>query len=103
MLKIFQGSQICALRDTTVEICLANGLSKSSLQRTRDSLTYTVVGITFLWYFFSYFIDFIARPQHGKLSDYSTTNDYITYTPNDGNFMCLALNVPLMNFFLKVL
>lgn len=43
-LPSLQGSQIYTLKDTPVEICLANGLSKSSLQKTRGSLTYAVVG-----------------------------------------------------------
>lgn len=67
-LPTLQGSQIYTLRDTPVEICLANGLSKSGLQKSRDVLTYCVV----------------ARPQHGILSEYTTTSDYITYSPNEG-------------------
>lgn len=44
-LPSLQGSQIYTLRDTPVEICLANGLSKASLQQSRGNLTFVVVGM----------------------------------------------------------
>ena len=29
------------------------------------------------------------RPLHGKLSDYTTLSDYLTYTPNDGEMLSI--------------
>jgi hypothetical protein len=43
-LPSLQGSQINTLINTPVEIWLANGLSKASLQSSRGSLTYVIVG-----------------------------------------------------------
>ncbi|RYH05555.1 hypothetical protein EON65_44385, partial [archaeon] len=56
------------LCDTPITILLPTGISKSDLSKWRDTLSYSVV----------------ERPAHGKLSDYTTTSDLVTYTPAAG-------------------
>lgn len=55
--------------NTPLEVYLATGVSKASLKRWRDSLTYIVT----------------EKPSHGRLSEYTTASDYVTYMPNDGS------------------
>eukprot|EP00981_Chlorochromonas_danica_P007690 scaffold1869_cov163-Ochromonas_danica.AAC.2 len=61
-------SQLTTTCDTPLSIFLPNGLSKAELNRWRDAVSYSVV----------------ERPAHGKLSDYNTVADYVTYTPVAG-------------------
>jgi hypothetical protein len=63
-----QSSQWTTSTDTSLEVFLPGGLSKSALQKCRDSLSYVVV----------------ERPLHGRLSEYTTLSDFVTYTPNEG-------------------
>jgi hypothetical protein len=54
--------------DIPISILLPVGVTKHNLQRYRDSLSYSVS----------------ERPSHGKLSEYTTVYDHVTYTPNPG-------------------
>lgn len=81
-------------------ILLPVGLSKAVLQRWRDSLSYVVIGenSSVVVWIISYghnlmllsFVSFLTfllteKPAHGKLSEYTTVNDTITYVPNPGH------------------
>jgi hypothetical protein len=73
-------SQWVGTVNTPLEVFLPGGLSKAALLKVRDSLSYVV----------------LERPIHGKLSEYTTLSDYITYTPNDGNPQVVCLMIALL-------
>lgn len=54
--------------DQTLKIYLASSVSKATLEKWRDSMSFIV----------------IEKPAHGKLDEYFTTVDYVTYTPVEG-------------------
>ena len=47
---------------------------------------------------------YVEKPSHGKLSEYSTVNDYVTYVPNPGKnlFACIinriSSNLSVLSF-----
>ena len=41
---------------------------------------------------------FLVKPAHGHLNEYSTTNDFIIYTPVEGIFLNLSYNI-IVTFF----
>ncbi|CAE7438613.1 unnamed protein product, partial [Symbiodinium microadriaticum] len=63
-LPTLQGIQVYTHINSPLDIYLAKGLSKGA-NKWRDSMTYVIM----------------ERPSHGKLNEYSTSSDYITYTP----------------------
>mmetsp|Transcript_4832 Transcript_4832/g.7354 ORF Transcript_4832/g.7354 Transcript_4832/m.7354 type:complete len:1127 (+) Transcript_4832:113-3493(+) len=66
-LPTLQGIQIYTHMNSPVDVYLAKGLSKGSADKYRDSMVYIIM----------------ERPSHGRLNEYSTSSDYVTYTPND--------------------
>lgn len=60
--------QITVIRDKPITVSLTGGNSKSALRKWRDSMSYVI----------------LERPSHGRLNEYTTLKDSITYTPNPG-------------------
>jgi hypothetical protein len=87
--------------DIPVPIHLPVGLSKPTLARWRDSLSYVVIGMSLPAARISCkcanLVDASCaeKPSHGKLSEHVTTNDFITYVPNPGKHQILfAISPP---------
>ena len=80
-----------------MRIYLPNGISPSALQKIRDTVAYIVLGqanysspklIVYLnginsFLIFSFLLR-LEKPSHGVLSEYFTSSDSITYTPDRG-------------------
>ena len=62
------GCHVTCPLDTGMEVPLAYGLTKATLAKVRDSLSYAV----------------LVQPLHGDLDDLVTASDYVTYTPHNG-------------------
>lgn len=80
-----QDDQVVTPVNEPIVVFLAKGLSKSLLNGWRDNMSYNVT----------------TKPTHGVLSDYSTSNDYLTYTPNEkylgSDFFTYYLKLGSMN------
>lgn len=85
-LPTLQGIQVYTHVNSSLDIYLAQGLSKDGT-KWRDTMVYIIM----------------ERPSHGKLNDYSTSSDYITYTPRKGWLIAnaIAYNVRFL-FFLYI-
>jgi len=59
-------SKVTVCCNGSKSIYLPNGITKPALQQMRDSLSYNI----------------LEKPSHGQLSEYATTKDYVTYTPD---------------------
>lgn len=65
-LPALQGIHVYTRVNAALDVHLAKGIAKDKKRRKTDSMMYAVM----------------ERPSHGKLSEYTTSSEYITYTPN---------------------
>lgn len=74
-----------------LSIHLAQGINGDKKKKKSDSMLFTIMGnmnyscrLFYYFIFYIYLIYFIEKPSHGKLNEYTTSSEYITYIPQSG-------------------